>query len=179
MTRKITWVLVGLFTIVSLLTACVSPIVQIVAQIPEDLPKAPIGDTTKATVVRVIDGDTIEVEMSGNVYSVRYIGIDTPERNQKGYYEASDANSRLVSGRTVVLEKDVSEVDRYGRLLRYVWVDGHMVNAIIVATGFAHDAIYPPDTQYATDFLLLERYAKNKRLGLWAPKWEYLWFWAE
>ena len=159
--------------------SCTSPIVQIADQIQEDLPEAPIGNTAKATVTRVIDGDTVEVKMSGDIYSVRYIGIDTPERNQTGYQEASNVNSELVTGRTVVLEKDVSEVDRYGRLLRYVWVDGHMVNAILVATGFAHDAIYPPDTQYATDFFVLERYAKNERVGLWGPELEYLWFWAE
>ena len=109
----------------------------------------------------------IPVKMSGRTYSVRYIGIDTPERNQRGYQEANEVNSELVMGKTVVLEKDVSEVDRYGRLLRYVWVDGYMVNAILVATGFAESARYLPDTQYTTDFVILESYARDRVLGLW------------
>ncbi|MFC2006606.1 thermonuclease family protein [Chloroflexota bacterium] len=152
--------------IVSFTIACVSPIDHTVAQIQEDLPQAPVVDTTKAKVIRVIDGDTIEVQISGNVYSVRYIGIDTPERNQLGYQEARNANSELVMGKNVLLEKDVSEVDRYRRLLRYVRVEGHMVNAILVVKGFDERAIYPPDTLYTTDFSILERSAKKQRIRL-------------
>jgi micrococcal nuclease len=147
--------------------SCVSPIDRTVAQIEADLPESPVGDTTKVKVIRVIDGDTIEVRMSGRDHRVRYTGIDTPERSQRGYQEANDANSKLVMGRTGVLEKDISEVDQYGRLLRYVWIDGHMVNAILVATGFAESARYPPDTQYDTDFVILESYARDRVLGLW------------
>ena len=141
----------ALFLVTSTIS-CVSSIDKIVTHIQADLPEAPIGDTTKAKVIRVIDGDTIEVEMSSDTYRVRYIGMDTPERNQQGYQEATNANIELVSGRTVVLEKDISEVDRYGRLLRYVWVDGHMINAILVATGFAHDAIYVGNQRNGTLF---------------------------
>lgn len=73
---------------------------------------------TEATVVRVIDGDTIEVDIGGSLYKVRYIGIDTPEIGQPSGEEAATVNAELVSGKTVYLEKDVSETDRYGRLLR-------------------------------------------------------------
>ncbi|MFC1862109.1 thermonuclease family protein [Chloroflexota bacterium] len=176
--KKLFLLTLALF-IVSSTLSCVSSIDRTIAQIEADLPEAPSGDTTQATVTRVIDGDTIEVKISGDLYRVRYIGIDTPERNQSGYREANNTNSDLVMGRIVVLEKDVSEVDRYGRLLRYVWVDGYMVNAILVATGYAHDAIYPPDTRYAEVFFHLEQYAKNEKLGLWAPNWKYLWFWKQ
>ncbi len=144
-----------------------SRIDHIVAEINTELPDSPSGETTKARVIKVTDGDTIEVRISGDIYRVRYIGIDTPERGEQGYYEAIDANDELVSGRTVLLEKDISNTDRYGRLLRYVWVDDHMVNAILVATGYALSAKYPPDIYYADDFFLLEQYAERNVLGLW------------
>src|SRR3954462_11402726 len=74
-----------------------------------------------AQVTRVIDGDTIDVEMSGVSYRVRYIGMNTPERDEACYQEAKDANAVLVSGKTVTLVKDTSETDVYGRLLRYIY----------------------------------------------------------
>ena len=86
-------------------------------------------DRTEAQVVHVVDGDTIDVRIDGKEYRVRYIGIDTPEtvhptRGEEPYgREASNRNKQLVSGQTVYLEQDVSETDRYGRLLSYVWLD--------------------------------------------------------
>jgi micrococcal nuclease len=124
-------------------------------------------------VVRVVDGDTIEVEMGGRRHTVRYIGIDTPEvadpRRPVMCYgeEASRRNRQLVEGKVVTLEKDVSETDRYGRLLRYVWVDGQMVNAVLVAEGYARTYTYPPDVKYAHLFLQLEREAREASRGLW------------
>ena len=106
------------------------------------LPTPPPG-LPQARVTRVVDGDTIEVSMEGRRYTVRYIGVDTPESVAPGQpvecygREASRRNRELVEGRTVLLEKDVSETDRYGRLLRYVWADGVMVNAVLVAEGYA------------------------------------------
>ena len=89
-------------------------------------------------------------------YRVRYIGIDTPEtvhptRGEEPYgREASTRNRELVMGETIYLEKDVSETDRHGRLLRYVWLDGEtMVNAALVAEGYAQVSTYPPDVKYA------------------------------
>jgi micrococcal nuclease len=122
---------------------------------------------TEATVVRVIDGDTIEVDIEGKLYTVRYIGIDTPEVGRPGAEEATAFNAQLVSGKTVYLEKDVSETDRYGRLLRYVWVEEAMVNAILVTNGYAQVATYPPDVKYQQDFLELQRQAEESGLGLW------------
>jgi micrococcal nuclease len=139
--------------------------------------RAPLGPTTFATVVRVIDGDTIRVAIDGQEYSVRYIGIDTPEtvdpRQPVQWMgpEASAANKELVEGQTVVLEKDVSEVDRYGRLLRYVWLDRStgwlLVNQELVRLGYAHSSSYPPDVRYQDLFRMVEGVAREAGIGLW------------
>ena len=109
----------------------------------------------------VIDGDTIKVSIDGQVYTVRYIGIDTPETVhpdkavERMGPEASAANARLVMGQVVRLEKDVSETDHYGRLLRYIWVGDLMVNAELVRLGYAQVSTYPPDVKYQETFLEL------------------------
>ena len=84
-----------------------------------------------------------------------------PTRGEEPYgREASARNRELVSGKTVRLEKDGSETDRYGRLLRYVWLDDNtMVNAVLVADGYAQVATYPPDVKYADRFIDLQREA--------------------
>ncbi len=132
--------------------------------------------TTPATVVRVVDGDTIEVEIEGETYKLRYIGIDTPEtvdpRRPVGCFgeEASAANKALVEGLTVGLEKDVSDTDIYGRLLRYVWLnDSEMVNAILVREGYAQSSAYPPDVRHQELFDQLEAEARSTARGLWGP----------
>jgi len=132
--------------------------------------------TTPATVVRVVDGDTIEVEIEGETYKVRYIGIDTPEtvdpRRPVGCFgeEASAANKALVEGLTVGLEKDVSNTDIYGRLLRYIWLnDSEMVNAILVREGYAQSSPYPPDVRHQEQFDQLEAEARSAARGLWGP----------
>lgn len=78
------------------------------------------GGGVTARVTRVIDGDTIDVEISGQTYRVRYVGVNTPERDEECYAEAVAANAALVEGRTVRLEFDTSDTDRFDRLLRYV-----------------------------------------------------------
>lgn len=126
-----------------------------------------------AKVVEVVDGDTIKVEMNGQIYTVRYIGIDTPELHHPSkpveYFakEAYEANKRLVEGKTVILEKDVSDTDRYGRLLRYVYVGDIFVNAYLVEQGYARAATFPPDVKYAELFRRLEREAREAGRGLW------------
>jgi len=148
---------------------------QVTPSTPPSQPASPISERTQARVVSVIDGDTIEVDIGGNPFRIRYIGIDTPEQGQTGYDVATLVNAKLVSGRIVELEKDVSETDRYGRLLRYVWVKEGMVNAILVESGFAQVATYPPDVKYQSGFLKLQREAEQARLGLWAipdPSWQ-------
>ena len=138
----------------------------------------PLADEpTYATVVRVIDGDTIEVYLDGELHTVRYIGMDTPEtvhptKGEEPYgKEASTKNSELVLGKTVLLEKDVSETDRYGRLLRYVYVGNVFVNAELVRLGYAQVVTYPPDVKYQEHFLALQVEAREAGRGLWgAPE---------
>jgi len=121
-------------------------------------------------VTRVIDGDTIEIEGS---YKVRYIGIDTPETVHPSKSvecfgkEASNKNKELVEGKRVRLEKDVSEEDRYGRLLRYVWIDDIFVNDYLVRQGYAHVYTYPPDVKYDKQFKEAQEEARKNIRGLW------------
>jgi micrococcal nuclease len=126
-----------------------------------------------AQVIRVIDGDTIEVILNSQIYKVRYIGIDTPEIVDTGKpvhpygLEASVKNKELVQDKTVLLEKDVSETDKYGRLLRYVWVGEVFINAELVKLGYAQAISYPPDVKYQELFLGLQREARAVKIGLW------------
>jgi len=129
---------------------------------------------TAPLVTRVIDGDTIEVNIAGTIYKVRYIGIDTPELDDKRAefcalaQEATRYNRQLVEGKTVRLEKDISETDKYGRLLRYVYVDDILVNAELVREGLAWAKAYPPDTKYQAYLEELEAEAKQDRVAIWA-----------
>lgn len=122
-------------------------------------------------VTRVIDGDTIEIEGGQHV---RYIGIDTPETVdprkpvQCFGVEASNKNKELVSGKRVRLEKDVSETDQYGRLLRYVYVGDTFVNLELIKQGYAHASSYPPDVKYQNQFTDAQRQAKEQNRGLWS-----------
>ena len=123
-------------------------------------------------VVDVVDGDTIKVllDADGVTYSVRYIGMDTPENTGQVEYfgpEAMAKNSELVYGKTVTLIKDVSETDRYGRLLRYVIADGLFINYELVAQGYANTASYPPDIACIPTFQIAEGQASALKLGLW------------
>src|SRR3990172_3375325 len=120
-----------------------------------------------AHVISVVDGDTIHVLIDGQRYTVRYIGIDTPEtvdpRRPVGCFgaEASAENKRLVEGKTVGLERDVSETDRFGRLLRYVYVGDGMVNETLVRRCYAQASTFPPDVKYQERFLAAQREARE------------------
>ena len=125
------------------------------------------ANITEAKVTRVIDGDTIEVNIDNKTYTVRYIGIDSPEVNQPYYVEATNKNKELVEGKVVHLEKDVSETDQYGRLLRYVYVGNLLVNGEMVRYGYAESKAYPPDTKYQVTLNKLQLEAKNAERGIW------------
>lgn len=127
------------------------------------IPGGGVGDSARVT--RVIDGDTIDVEINGIGYRVRYIGVNTPERDEVCYQPATDANAALLSGKTVTLVKDTSETDVYGRLLRYVYAGSTFVNAELVRNGWAENAEYPPDTAHAAEFRQLEAQAAAANLG--------------
>ncbi len=129
----------------------------------------------QALVVNVVDGDTIDVLVDGQEYRIRYIGVDTPEtvdpRRPVECFgrEASERNLHLVEGQTVGLERDVSETDRFGRLLRYVWLNGEMVNAQLVEDGYATASAFPPDVRHAELLASLQAEAMQAGIGLWGP----------
>lgn len=114
---------------------------------------------------RVIDGDTIDVYINGEVERVRYIGVNTPEFGEPCYQEASLANRRLVENQTLTLERDVSDRDDFGRLLRYVFANGVQVNRQLVGLGFAEAVRYNPDDNYYQEFRELEQNAAEQGLG--------------
>jgi len=124
-------------------------------------------------VLRVIDGDTIDVETSAGVKRVRYIGVDTPETVHPSKpvecmgKEASAYNKSLVEGKMVRLERDVSDSDKYGRWLRYVYVDNQMVNELLLQEGYANMVTYAPDVRYVEHFRILEQQAREEQKGLW------------
>lgn len=137
-----------------------------------DLNQVSLTEPAKSTekVSRVIDGDTFEIQ--GGI-KVRLIGIDTPEMKNKNKtidcfaLEAKKKAEDLLTNKEVVLEKDVSETDRYGRLLRYVYLNGEMINDTLVKDGFAKISTFPPDVKNAQIFLASERMAREAKAGLW------------
>lgn len=118
-----------------------------------------------ARVVSVVDGDTIRVEINGQEIPVRYIGVNTPERDEPCYTEATNYNRSLVEGRVVSLVRDQSDTDRYDRLLRYVYVGNTFVNEELAAQGYAEAVLYEPDDEYFDHFRVLEQQAAASSLG--------------
>jgi micrococcal nuclease len=110
----------------------------------------PAGET--AQVVSVIDGDTIDVVIDGTEYRVRYVGVNTPERDEVCYQDATNANRDLVQGQTVTLVRDESDTDRFGRLLRYIYVGNVFVNDALVRNGWAEAVLYNPDDRHYNAF---------------------------
>ncbi|MEA1872263.1 MAG: thermonuclease family protein [Chloroflexota bacterium] len=121
----------------------------------------------QALVTSVIDGDTVEL---ADGRRVRYLGIDTPEQGEYYAEEAIARNKELVEGKTVELQRGDRDQDEYGRLLRYVYVDGVFVNAELIAQGYAKAYIFDPDDRYSQILVQLEQYAKMRERGLWATE---------
>ena len=125
----------------------------------------------RAQVVRVIDGDTIEIASGEHV---RYLAIDTPqtvhpEKPVQCYgKEASDRNKELVEGRKVKLLREGEDKDKFGRLLRYVFADGILVNAELVWEGYAYAKSYDIEPSLYQVMVQLERSAREAKRGLWA-----------
>jgi micrococcal nuclease len=146
------------------------------------------GGYEEATVRRVIDGDTIDVLITGRVdgpgaglttvgrvYRVRLLGIDTPETVKPNTpvqcygHQASSATTALLQGRKVRLVKDIEETDQYDRLLRYVYMGSEMANARLVVNGYAFVLTYPPNVRHSDFFVNLARQARRSNAGLWSP----------
>ncbi|MBP1746640.1 MAG: thermonuclease (TNase) (Micrococcal nuclease)(nuclease) [Deltaproteobacteria bacterium] len=147
------------------------------------------GNTyNKATVVQVVDGDTLRIEMDGQEEAVRLIGIDTPESkiNKKAKKDSIKTNydvetitamgkeaARYVrtlvrKGDTVGLEFDVQKRDKYNRLLVYAYLsDGKMLNEEIVKAGYANIMTYPPNVRYQDRFVRAYREARDTKRGLY------------
>ena len=131
-------------------------------------------DPITARVERVIDGDTIHVRFEGKSYTVRLIGVDTPETKHPTkavqYFgrEASAFTKAALEGKTVLLQKDRTgdTVDRYGRWLRYVLLDGDNFNARLIRDGYAHAYRRFPFSK-RTEFIRLEEQARQRGIGLW------------
>ncbi len=117
-----------------------------------------------ATMSQVIDGDTIALSDGRRV---RYIGMNTPERDQPYYKEASEANRQWVERKNIQLEFDVEPFDQYGRVLAYVWAEGKLVNLEILKAGYANAFTVPPNVKYEARFRAVEREARAAGRGLW------------
>ena len=118
----------------------------------------------------IVDGDTLYVSGPIGELEVRIVGVNTPESGECFSEEATDALAELVTGNDLVLVVDRSDVDQFGRGLRYVeTADGVDVGAELVADGFAIARRYPPDDARADTYAELQRTAQREGRGLWAP----------
>lgn len=152
-----------------------SPVPSVSAQ-PIATESSTLGlEGEKVLVTQVVDGDTLKIE-SGQ--TVRLIGIDTPEtkdpRRPVGCFgkQASNETKSLLLNKVVILQKDVSETDKYQRLLRYVYLpleDGStlFVQDYLVREGFAKVLTYPPDVKYNEQLREAEKFARENNKGLW------------
>ena len=122
---------------------------------------------TKEKVKRVIDGDTIEL---ANGQIVRYVGVNAPNNGEPFEEEATEANAKLVSGKTITLEYDSYTSDRFGRVLAYAIVDGKNVAVELARLGLANVTIYQDrrKLKYQDELLKAREEAKKKKLGIWS-----------
>lgn len=147
-------VILALFLLTIVLAGCVKPeTVQSEFEVVE-----------KETVTRVIDGDTFVLE---NGERVRLIGIDTPERGEMCFEEAKNRLQELVFGKDVLMYKDISHRGKYGRLVRFVYVDGVFVNLVLVEEGFAKAFEFAPDNSLAFLFREAEKQGIEREGCVW------------
>mgnify|MGYP001359609830 CR=1 FL=1 len=171
--KQLIYVLAVIFAILQLFVNKNSPLPKI-SFIPTDVPGPTVTvasyEKQRVKVIRIVDGDTIEIE---GKQKIRYIGINTPElhdprRSIECFGQAaSDENKKLVEGKEVSIQRDVSETDKYKRLLRYVWVGDIFVNDYLVRQGFAQVSTFPPDVKYQQQFLDAQKEAQENSRGLW------------
>lgn len=168
------------------LGACGGHRVDLTVQAPPSFTTEP-GGFERADVVRIVDGDTIVVDIhevepgagAGEAgvgeHKVRLLGIDTPESVRPGHpvecfgRESTAALEALLAGAEVRLVKDVEERDGFDRLLRYVYIGDELANARMVANGYATAFTYPPNIRHSELFVQLQREAREGDRGLWSP----------
>ena len=134
----------------------------------------------EAYIIKVLDGDTVRVRLqNGRIKKVRLIGINSPEKGKEKYAdEAWLYAKKLMLNKYVYLEKDISDTDQYGRLLRYIWlkqvdkkdlknIGVYNVSAIMLKNGYARCYTFKPDIKYLDEFKKIEKRAKRKNRGLW------------
>ena len=141
--------------------------------------RGPAPGAVAARLLRVVDGDTIVVEIDGRRERVRYVGVDAPELAnverdipaECGGEAARSANEALVEGVLLWLERDSSDRDRFGRLLRHAWIEGdggwQLVAEELVASGALEARTYPPDTAHDRRLETAEAQARGGALGIW------------
>nr|WP_188388747.1 thermonuclease family protein [Priestia taiwanensis] len=131
----------------------------------------------QAEVIRNIDGDTLKVRLTnGKEENVRFLLVDTPETKhpklgvQPFGPEASAFTKRIApTGKKITLELDVSEREKYGRLLAYVWVDGQLLNRMLIEQGLARVGyIYVPNTKYVDYLKEIQTKAQQEKRGIWS-----------
>ena len=129
---------------------------------------APQGQTFKATVVSVTDGDTIKVRVGNKLQTVRIIGYDAPELNQPFGDKASLYLKTLLEGREVILESDVQALDKYGRRLYHVWLPQVLVGELMLLSGLGQIMTIPPNVRHVEHFQRVQTAARSVSLGIWA-----------
>lgn len=172
-----------IFLLVAILTSCSGEMIE---EVKNEDTALKIEEHTKhlnleaVMVERVVDGDTIKLN---DGRKVRLVGINTPEsttRTEEFGKEASNYTKSKLEGKRIWMQKDISETDRYGRLLRIIWLTAptdlmneneirkKMFNADLVLNGYAEPSTYPPDVKYSEFFIQFAREARKNKTGLWA-----------
>ena len=113
-------------------------------------------------MTKVIDGDTVVVEGG---YHVRLLGMDADEKGYPCYEQAKTRLEDLVLAKQVRLEKDKTDLDQYGRCLRYIFLDNTNINVQLVKEGLAIARFYEPDVKYRAEITAAESYAQQNKLG--------------
>ena len=142
----------------------------------------------KAKVLYAHDGDTIWVKIDGKKEKVRFVGVNTPEVAKDGNpaefmaEEAKEFTEKNLKNKDIYLEKDISDRDKYDRLLRYIWlekplsnpelsdIENKTLNGILVKEGYAYANYYKPDIKYHDYLKDLEKSAKNNKKGIWSER---------
>lgn len=129
-----------------------------------------------AKVTRVVDGDTMKLTIDGKKETIRLLLVDTPEsvnpnipEPQPFSIEASDYAKKMLTNKDVQIELDVSERDKYGRLLCYLYIDGKMFNELLLEQGYARVAyVFTPNTKYVDQFRAIQEKARVQGIGIWS-----------